>query len=107
MTPLTVAELTEWTPAVPKTDEQNAQVVVDAVNGFLGRLGLVPAEGQDDTDPSPDETKLGALMLAARTYRRRNSPNGIETVSGETVAYVARYDPEISRYLRLSVPRVG
>jgi hypothetical protein len=40
-------------------------------------------------------------MLAARLYRRRNSPGGIESFA-ESLAYVSRYDPEIERALRVS-----
>lgn len=58
----------------------------------------------------PDaEVYQAAVMLAARTVRRRNSPGGVESF-GESVLYVARYDPEISRALRSgnwALPGVG
>jgi hypothetical protein len=58
----------------------------------------------------PDaEVYNAAVMLAARLYRRRNSPGGIEAF-GDSVTYVARYDPEIQRALRLgawTAPAVG
>ena len=62
--------------------------------------------GIDATDPDnpvrvylPDAETYGtAVMLAGRVYRRRNSPAGIESF-GETVSFVARYDPEIERGL--------
>jgi hypothetical protein len=48
----------------------------------------------------PDgEVYQGAVMLAARLVRRRNSPAGIETFS-DSVAYVSRWDPDIQRALR-------
>jgi hypothetical protein len=64
---------------------------------------FVPAD--PPTDPpsavySPDaEVYQGAVMLAARLVRRRNSPAGIETFS-DSVAYVSRWDPDIQRALR-------
>ena len=49
---------------------------------------------------TPDgEVYQGAVMLAARLVRRRNSPAGIETFS-DSVAYVSRWDPDIQRALR-------
>ena len=58
----------------------------------------------------PDaETYQAAVMLAARLFRRRNSPGGVETF-GESVTYVSRYDPEIARALRTglwALPGVG
>jgi len=47
----------------------------------------------------PDaETYRGAVMYAAREYRRRNSPAGIETF-GEATSFVSRFDPDIDRAL--------
>jgi hypothetical protein len=49
----------------------------------------------------PDAEVYGAaVMLAARLVRRRNSPGGVETFA-DSLAYVARYDPDIQRSLRL------
>jgi len=49
---------------------------------------------------TPDaEVLTAAVMLAAKIYRRRNSPGGMET-SFDQITYVARYDPEIERALR-------
>lgn len=51
----------------------------------------------------------GAVMLAARTVRRRNSPGGIESF-GDSVTYVAMYDPDVDRFLRRGkyrMPGVG
>ena len=46
-------------------------------------------------------------MLAARLYRRRNSPNGLETITADGVAYVARYDSDIAAMLATDYPTVG
>lgn len=66
--------------------------------------------GLDVTDPDhpvavylPDaETYQGAVMYAAREYRRRNSPAGIETF-GEVTSFVARFDPDIDRALQTGI----
>jgi hypothetical protein len=49
---------------------------------------------------TPDaETYQGAVMYAAREYRRRNSPAGIE-LFGDVTSFVSRYDPDIERALQ-------
>jgi hypothetical protein len=49
----------------------------------------------------PDaETYQGAVMYAAREYRRRNSPAGIETWAEGGAVFVAKYDADIERALR-------
>lgn len=59
----------------------------------------------DPEDPTtakyqPDaETYRGGVMYAAREYRRRNSPAGIETF-GDVTSFVARFDPDIDRALQ-------
>lgn len=59
----------------------------------------------DPTDPTqttyqPDaETYQGAVMYAAREYRRRNSPAGIE-MFGDVTSFVSRFDPDIDRALQ-------
>lgn len=59
----------------------------------------------DPDDPTqlsyqPDaETYQGAVMYAAREYRRRNSPAGVE-MFGDVTSFVARFDPDIDRALQ-------
>jgi hypothetical protein len=58
--------------------------------------------------PDP-ETYRGAVMFAAKLYRRRNSPGGIEAF-GDSLSFVARWDPEVARFLRTgdyAIPAVG
>lgn len=48
----------------------------------------------------PDaEAYSGAVMYAAREYRRRNSPAGVE-VFGDVASFVTRFDTDIERALR-------
>lgn len=63
----------------------------------------------------PEETwsphiALGAKMLAARVYRRRNSPAGVESMGELGPVYVQRNDPDLAQLLKLgryATPRVG
>lgn len=53
----------------------------------------------DVTVYAPDaEAYQGGVMYAAREYRRRNSPAGIE-VFGDVTSFVTRYDTDIERAL--------
>jgi hypothetical protein len=56
------------------------------------------ADGVETYTPDA-ETYSGGVMYAAREYRRRNSPAGIE-VFGEATSFVTRYDPDIDRALQ-------
>lgn len=61
-----------------------------------------------DPKASPDAYR-GAVMLAARLVRRRNSPAGIESFA-ESVTYVASFDPDLDHLLRRNryrMPGVG
>lgn len=68
--------------------------------------------GDDGTASyQPDaETYQGAVMYAAREYRRRNSPSGIQVFGEAGVSFVTRYDTDIERALRTGAytpPGVG
>lgn len=106
---ITAGDVSSWQPAI-KVDDPALSVVVSAVNDWISQLPVVVDRQLGDAGeplPLPGGVKLGALMLAVKTHRRRNSPNGIEQVTGDGIAFVARYDPEISRYLALDAPAVG
>jgi hypothetical protein len=59
----------------------------------------------------PDaEVYQAAVMYAAREYRRRNSPGGIESITDAGATYVSKYDSDIERALRTGTwaePAVG
>ena len=85
--PVTVREAVAWMT-------QRRPFVLQAVGDthFTARTDLATY--------APDaETYRVAVMYAAREYRRRNSPAGIETF-GETTSFVSRYDPDIDRGLQ-------
>lgn len=76
---------------------------VAASNGYVAALPHV-------ADPWDDRTTQGAIMLAARLYRRRNTPAGVESYAGEGAVYVARTDPDVAVLLRVGIaatPRAG
>ena len=77
-----------------------------AVVAHVQELPVI-ANRVDPASEWPETVQLGAAMLAARLYRRRNSPNGLETITADGVAYVARYDTDIAVMLRSDAPAVG
>lgn len=99
------SDVTNWSkePASP-----NLTRIVAAVNAFVSDLPVVQHLGAGEAWPKSVE--LGAIMLAARLAKRRNSPNGIEAATDMNVTYTARYDSDISRLLQLDkfqAPAVG
>jgi hypothetical protein len=71
---------------------------------------------QDATDLAPRvyvpdaEVYQAGVMYAAREYRRRNSPGGIDSVTDAGAVYVSKYDSDIERALRTGTwaqPAVG
>lgn len=83
-------------------------VVVGAVNAWVDRLpDIARTETTEEVDGIPvvttswaEDTELGALMLAARLYDRRDSRGGVVNI-GDSVSYIARHDVDIARMLRL------
>jgi hypothetical protein len=82
-------------------DAEHMAMITDAVSGMVTTWH----------GPSwPAGVKLGAVMLAARLYRRRNSTQGVENFSEMGATYVARYDSDLDRQLLINQwtpPRVG
>lgn len=87
------------------TDDQLIQDCCDAAEPEICRA-------RPDALPFPPavpDAYRGGVMLAARLVRRRNSPAGIESF-GESVTYVASYDPDLDRFMRrgrYAMPGVG
>lgn len=58
----------------------------------------------------PESVLMGALMLAARLYQRRNSASGIEAFADAGTTYISRWDSDIGRLLQIDTfqrPAVG
>lgn len=83
-------------------------------NDLTGPVAAVTAQVTGWTGTAvadwPDNITEGAIMLAARLHRRRNSPAGVEAFTDMGVAYVSRRDPDVAMLLGLAEwtpPRVG
>lgn len=89
-------------------DAEVLELVAPAVVGFIDGL---PVAVRDTEGLWPAKVQLGAVMLAARLVRRRNSPAGIALFTAEGgAAYVSRQDPDVAQLLELgaaATPRIG
>jgi hypothetical protein len=108
--PITPAAVKAWLkiPADDVTDDAILQSICDAVMVWVVQLPYVA--GLDPVADWPPDVRQGAVQLAARWYRRRLSPSGIDAITDAGAVYVARSDPEISQLLHLdswAYPRVG
>jgi hypothetical protein len=77
-------------------DLTHLTLVTGAVNAYVAALPIV-----ENVDEWPDDVTAGAVLLGARLYVRRNSPNGIVTFQEMGATYVSRYDSDIARLLRI------
>lgn len=85
---------------------EDMEPVAAAVRALVATYVDAPAPGHD----WPDNIRLGAVMLAARVYRRRNSPAGVESLGEMGPVYISRNDPDLAQLLqigRYAPPRVG
>lgn len=97
-------EVLTWSALDVEPDDAQLRAVVAATVAFVDGLPVVV----DNGGAWDDGVLLGATMVAARLYRRRNSPNGLESFGQDGgVTYVSRFDPDVARLLRLSAPAVG
>lgn len=97
-------------------DDDALTLVVAAVNDQIVEwcgppTVLVSGDTGDVLDYRP-KFQQGATMLAARVYRRRNSPNGVEDYGSELqgAIYTRASDPDVAQLLglgRYERPAVG
>jgi hypothetical protein len=102
-----VREQLDMDDADIREDTQLASIVA-AVNSEL-RTWSVAADAVDAAE-WPARITQGATMLAARLFRRKGSPAGVESFGSLGAAYVMRTDPDIAMLLKLGSwqrPQVG
>lgn len=79
---------------------------VDAANAWVRQQRVADIDAAE----WPADVELGTVMLSARLYRRRNSPDGVQAMTDAGAAYVARSDPDIAMLLQVGAyarPAVG
>jgi len=88
-------------------EDQDAALAgpVAAVNSLV--RGWLKPDADGEWDP---RHRWGADLLAARLYRRKDSPAGVLPFGMEGAAYVQRNDPDVALFLEMgayTAPRVG
>ena len=100
---ITQAQVTTFLGLAEGTDAAILAPIVASVNAQL-------ATWKGTLDPWPAHYAQGAVMLAARLYRRRNSPAGVESFGDLGPVYVQRNDPDVAMLLEIGAytrPQVG
>ena len=95
--PTTLAAVKDHLHVTDTDDDTFIQSVVDASCIWVRTLPVADI----DATVWPATVALGATMLAARWVRRRNSPDGVQAMTDQGAAFVARSDPDVSQLLRL------
>lgn len=100
---ITNADVVAW---LKLTDPDDAILtpVVAATNAWVAALPVLQGAAPDVDWPG--DVLQGAVMLAARWYRRRNTPAGVESYA-DNVVYLPRRDADVSTLLHLARPAVG
>lgn len=108
--PLTVQGIKDWLRITDPADDELIGWSLAATLDHVARLPFIRRQSEPgNPDTWESDARLGTLMLAARTYRRRNTPGGLEVLADQAT-YVAQYDPDIERLLRVgkrAAPGVG
>lgn len=97
--------------SIAETDTRNdaqLEAIIAAVNNLV--RGLRVSEVAVGAETWPAKITQGATMLAARLFRRKNSPAGVEAFGQLGGAYVMRNDPDIAQLLQLGnyqAPQLG
>lgn len=103
---LTVAKVADQLGLVGTSHNDELVPVIAAVEALVTSYNEAPADGEQ----WPANLQLGAVMLAARIYRRRNSPAGVESMGEIGPVYVSRNDPDLAQLLKIgkyAPPKVG
>ena len=107
---LTVEGVKAWLKITDSADDELIGWSLSATLAHVRRLPFIYRQPDpDDPETWEGDARLGTLMLTARTFRRRNTPGGLEAIADQ-IAYTPQYDPDIERLLRVgkrSAPGVG
>ncbi|MBF6085295.1 hypothetical protein IU485_28400 [Nocardia cyriacigeorgica] len=104
---ITVAQVSTYLHLDAGVDADALAAVVASVNDLMTHWFASPAIAAAGW---PDRYVQGAVMLASRVYRRRNSPSGVESFGELGPIYVQRNDPDIAQLLGMghyARPAVG
>lgn len=107
--PTTLALVKAMLTVDDAADDDQLTAYVGAANALV-RSARVAQEAATTPPVWPPYVVVGTTMLAARWWRRKGSPSGVETVGDFGAVYVMRNDPDIGMMLKLgnyAPPGVG
>jgi hypothetical protein len=93
-------------------DDAELEDVVDATNALVRCWPCSASAVGTELEPGefPANVVRGAVMMAGRLFRRRESPSGVAAFGDMGAVYVQRNDPDVAMLLGLGVystPQVG
>lgn len=101
--PATLAKVKAHLRITDSADDALITPIVNAVNTRV--LSWPVASAAEDAAnwdvPAVAHIVEGAVMLAARLFRRRNSPDGVAAFGAAGPVYVQRTDPDIALLLQI------
>ena len=108
---ITIEDVKAWLKLGDTADDDLLADVVAAATAYVETIPYV-LELDPEVWPAglwPSDVTQGAIMLAARLYRRRNTPSGVESFV-EGAVYLPRRDHDVDLLLHTGFyarPRVG
>jgi hypothetical protein len=91
-----IGETREYVGEVSDEQMPVLQVCLDAAVDYIGfRTDGNITEDDDYVDIVPENVRLATLQLAAREFRRRLSPGGVEGFGDFGAVRITRVDPDI------------
>jgi hypothetical protein len=106
--PTSVPMVKAWLAITDVRSDDQLEPIVAAVNNSVRSWRI--SELAVGAEEWPARIAHGATMLAARLFRRRNSPGGVESFGTDGAVYVSRNDPDFALLLQLGNyqrPQVG
>lgn len=95
---ITAQEVIDYLEINLSETDSHLALIVPAVNEMVEAL---PSIDRTALGAWKATTHLGAIMLAARLYQRKNSPSGITSIGEGVSTYISRYDSDIARLLNI------
>lgn len=85
------------------SEDADLDLIVRAVNAKVRTWPCVQVAdlAADWSGDAVAAVVLGSVMLAARVYRRRNTPDGVQAFGNLGAVYVQRNDPDVGMLLGL------
>ena len=105
LTPTVLAErVVQWGSL--KTATVTDESLLNVCGAVIAYVSALPVVADRVSEEPSEAVYLGMTMLAARLYKRKDTPNGLESFGEWGSSYVSRYDPDVALLLRLKSPSV-